>query len=265
MKTTAVLFSVIIIGGLAHAEGKPPILLRTPNGGIQPQALTDARGVLHLVYLRGDPGEADVYYVRREAGSETFSAPIRVNSQPGSAIAIGTIRGAQIALGNNNRVHVAWNGNSKSLPKAPNNGVPMLYARLNDACTAFEEQRNLMRQTYMLDGGGTVAADAKGNVYVAWHGRKVGDMEPGEEHRRVWLARSTDEGKTFSQEEPASPDPTGACGCCGMRAFVAPDRTLYMLYRSASNKVNRDMYLLTSRDHGNSFRSERIHPWKIDT
>ena len=81
-------------------------------------------------------------------------------------------------------MHVAWNGSGKV--KTPV-GSPMLYARLNDAGTAFEEQRNLMRHTSILDGGGTVATDAAGNVYVAWHASQAGG-EPGEGNRRVWVA-----------------------------------------------------------------------------
>src|SRR5262249_43257636 len=79
--------------------------LRVPNGGIQPQAVVDAKGTLHLIYFKGDKALAgDLFYVRREAGTERFSDPIRVNSQPGSAIAFGTMRGGQITLGKAGRV-----------------------------------------------------------------------------------------------------------------------------------------------------------------
>ena len=89
-------------------------LTRVPNGGIQPQVAVDAAGAVHMVYYRGDPGHGDLYYVRSRDGGATFSTPLQVNSQPGSAIAVGNIRGAHIAVGktvgNNVRVHVAWNG-----------------------------------------------------------------------------------------------------------------------------------------------------------
>jgi hypothetical protein len=78
---------------------------------------------------------------------------------------------------------------------------------------------------------------------VAWHGR--GEKE-GEENRRVWVARSTDEGKTFSRETAAWNEPTGACGCCGMRAFADRRGRVHLLYRAATDKVDRDMYLLSS-------------------
>lgn len=243
---------------------KPPTILETPERGLQPQAVIDAKGTLHLIYFKGKEGEGDLFYVRREGGKGEFSKPIRVNSQPGSAVAIGTIRGGQMALGKDGRVHVVWNGSMKALPKAPNNSHPMLYARLDDAGKAFEEQRNLMQNTFVLDGGGTVAADQAGNVYVSWHGIQVGTLN-GEENRHVWVAVSTDDGKTFAKETLASEKGTGACGCCGMRGFADSKGAIHFLYRSASTKMNRDIYLLTSNDQGKTFQSTLVQKWSVNS
>lgn len=250
-----------LLGGSAGAA--PPTILRTPDRGIQPQAVIDAQGTIHLVYFKGDPGNGDLFYAKQAAGQQRFSAPVRVNSEPGSAIAVGTIRGVQIALGKNNRVHVAWNGSGKASQKSFNKSAPMLYARLNDAGTAFEPQRNLMQDSYNLDGGGAVAADPAGNVYVAWHGLRVGAVA-GENNRQVFVARSTDEGKTFAKEAAANPEPTGTCGCCGMKGLVDSKGTLYLLYRSATATVNRDIYLLTSSDQGKSFQGKLLQKWQIN-
>jgi hypothetical protein len=225
-------------------------LMRVPDGGIQPQATTDAKGALHLIYFKGDnAGAGDLYYVCRDKDKDRFTEPIRINSRPGSACAIGSVRGGQIALGKGGRVHVVWNG------------VGTDYTRLNDSGTTFEEQRNLMRQTYIPDGGGTVAADDAGNVYVVWHGQRK-DVQ-GEDKRQVWLASSTDEGKTFSLEAPAWEEPTGVCPCCSTRALADHSGALYLMYRSATAKVNRDSYLLSSRDRGQSFQKSLVHPWKV--
>ncbi len=234
-------------------------LLRTPANGVQPQAVIDERGTLHLIYLAGEPSASDVFYVKRAAGQAEFTAPLRVNSQPGSAIASGTIRGAQLALGKNGRVHVAWNGSQKAASDASHN-VPMLYARMNSAGTGFEPQRNLMQHSQALDGGGTVAADRAGNVYVVWHG--AGAVK-GEEHRRVWLARSSDNGATFAREAAVDQDQTGACGCCGMRAFVDRTGAVYLLYRTATQMTERGMFMLVSLDQGKSFRGQRLDEWTL--
>jgi hypothetical protein len=233
-------------------------LIRIPDKGIQPQVAKDEKGFLHLVYFRGDPRHGDLFYVRSTNDSDTFSRPLRVNSVPDSAIAIGNIRGAQLALGKNDRVHVAWNASGK---KAPGN-EGMLYTRLTADGKAFEPQRNVMGATKWLDGGGSVAADESGNVYVVWHAAEP-DKE-GESNRRVWVVHSTDEGKTFSAEQSALDKPTGACGCCGLRAFADQKGTLYVLYRAAQEQVNRDTFLLTSRDKGARFHSDKVQSWKVE-
>src|SRR5262249_47397208 len=248
-----------------HAEGEPApkaVQVRVPNHGIQPQVAVDAKGGVHLLYFKGEPGGGDIFYARSEDGVH-FKHPIRVNSQPGSAIATGNIRGAHLALGKNGRAHVAWNGSHKALPKALEKGTPMLYTRLNDEGTAFEPQRNLIQSAVGLDGGGSVCADGAGNVYVFWHAPAPG--KKGEENRRVWVAVSTDEGKTFAAERAASTEPTGACGCCGMRAFADGKGKLYALYRGAKDLTQRDMHLLTSADKGKSVRGEGIRPWAVHT
>jgi hypothetical protein len=271
--STAVRLTLLVFGAsISLTEAAPPQLtrVRPPDGGIQPQAVSDARGVLHLIYFKGDPAAGDLFYVRqppgghrREAVVLDFSKPIRVNSQPGSAIAVGTIRGGQLALGKDGRVHVAWNGSGRALPKGPGGGSPMLYARLNDTGTAFEPQRNLMRSTRLLDGGGSVAADRAGNVYVTWHA--ADGSSQSEADRRLWVARSKDDGTTFSREALAFAQPTGACACCATRAFVDSRGTVYNLYRAAMANVDRDMFLLTSRNGGESFQGANIHRWKVNS
>jgi hypothetical protein len=234
---------------------------RVPDGGIQPQAAVDEHGTVHLIYFRGDPAHGDIFYVRSLDGGVTFSGPIQVNHQPGSAIATGSVRGAQIAVGCNGRVHVAWNGSSAAVPGAPWGVGPLLYTRLDDAGTAFEPERNIIREAYGIDGGSTVTADRTGHVYVVWHAPEPGQR--GEEHRRVWIARSSDEGRSFDSEAAASPQSTGACGCCGIGAFTDSREQVYVLYRSAFETVHRDMHLLVSHDLGAHFTSGLVDRWNV--
>src|SRR6266496_4065411 len=228
------------------ASDKKVTLLRTPDRGIQPQAVLD-KSILHLIYFKStDEGK-------------TFTKPLRVNSVPGSVIATGNVRGAHLAIGAGDRAHVAWMGSSKAEPKAPGNAAPMLYARLNDAGDAFEPQRNLIQAAVGLDGGGSIAANGK-NVYVAWHAPTPGTK--GETNRRVWLTASTDEGQTFGMEEPISPPSTGACGCCGMRLFVTVLGEPMALYRGAQQAIHRDMFLLAGALRTLKFNSVKVGEWE---
>lgn len=244
------------------------MLIRVPHEGIQPEVVVDARGVLHLLYFAGEAQTGNLFYLRSTDFGATFSSPVRVNSESGSAIATGTIRGGQLAVGRYGRVHVAWNGSDTATPRGLVNpamgrpSAPFLYARSNADGTAFEPQRNLTHRSYGVDGGGSIAADERGDVYAAWHALAAGGGI-GEDHRLVWMARSQDDGATFTEEEPVWREATGACGCCALRLLVAPSNALYLLYRSATALTHRDIYLLESKDQGRSFRGSEVQPWNI--
>jgi hypothetical protein len=244
--------------GFVHADSSQRVrVLRTPDAGLQPHAIVDEAGTTHLIYFKGEPAAGDLFYARRAPAAKEFSSPLRVNTDPGSAVAIGTIRGGQLAVGSG-RVHVVWNGH------APKGGsymdAPMLYTRLNDAGTAFERERNLITFAGGLDGGGSLTADNRGNVYVFWHVPKPGNTN-GEAGRAVYVARSHDNGNTFSKETLATSESTGACGCCGMKAFATPDGQLFALFRGATETVNRDEILLAGRA-GEELKPVFRHPWK---
>lgn len=113
-------------------------------------------------------------------------------------------------------------------------------------------------------GGGSVAADDQGNVQVFWHAPKPGNTN-GEAGRAVFVARSTDDGRTFAAEKLATGTPTGACGCCGMKAFADSQGNVFALYRAATEMVNRDETLLISRNRGVDFEIAYTHGWKIAT
>ena len=253
------LIAVLLCCRIAFCAEHFVTVRRVPDRGLEPRAAVDAAGTLHLIYFTGDPAHGDVFYVRSADGGETFSNPLRVNSEAGGALVVGAVRGPQMAVGRNGRVHVAWNGSGRAKEKSPVAGAPMLYTRRNDAGDAFEPQRNLMTRSGHLDGGGSIAADDGGHVYVAWHG--VADKNETESARRVWLARSDDEGKTFSRESSADVPAVGACACCAVQLFTAADASPRVLFRSATESVHRDMYLLAFDPPG----LRKLSEWRIGT
>jgi hypothetical protein len=230
-------------------------LLSLPAGGIQPQAATDASGVVHVVFFMGPAAGGNLFYMRRQSDTDGFSTPIRVNSVAGSALATGSVRGGQLAVGANGRVHVAWYG-ADTLGTSKRR--PIWYARLANDPTRFEEQVNVATGARDIDGV-TVAADRGGHVYVAWHGQ---GPEQGEAYRTVYVARSSDEGQHFAPEEPAPQASTGACGCCGLRAAIDSSGTAHLLYRAATAGVNRDATWITLS--GNASRPVVLQPWKLN-
>jgi hypothetical protein len=236
------------------------MVVHLPEGCIQPQAAVSPDGTVHVVYYRGPGDAANIYYSRLPPGASGLTPAVRVNSVPNSAGDVGTVRAAQIAVGRGGRVHIAWNGLG---PKAAN-GYPIAYqaySRSNPAGDSFEEQRNLITWAKGLDGGGTVAADPRGNVFVLWHSA-AGAKE--EKDGGVFVARSADDGATFARETRADSSGNGACGCCGMRAMVGADGTLEVLYRGARNNSGRDTVELESKDGGQTFTSHIVDPWQLN-
>jgi hypothetical protein len=245
----------------ADSPAMPTItLLRAPHEGIQPQTMLDRKGVLHMIYFKGEAAAGDIEYVLGKPDGKNFSKPIRVNSDSSSAVAIGTVRGPQMAVGRNGSVYVIWFG-ARAQFGDPTNTMPVFFSRLNDSRNAFEAQRNLMQYATGGDGGISIAADGAGDVYVVWHATGA---EPGEDHRQVYLARSTNDGKTFAREVPISPPTLGTCGCCGMRAFADEHGTLFVLYRAATESIHRDMTLLVSIDRGVTFHETTVGPWELN-
>ena len=230
-----------------------------PESGVQPQVVVDAGGTVHLIYLKGDAKGCDVRYVRRAKGAREWSAPLTVNSTPSTAVAMGTIRGAQIALGQRGTLHVLWNGALQSGAGGP--GSPLFYTRLEAGQTKFAPQRNLLGETGALDGGASIAADEKGDVFAVWHGKQPG-AAAGETARVVFVAKSADNGKTFAAPVVANADFAGTCGCCSLAALATPEGQLFALYRSAHVLDQRDITLLTSKDTGGTFSRAMLDPWK---
>lgn len=77
--TRALLVAILVlVGATAGSAADKVTVLKTPNGGIQPQAVSDAKGTLHLIYFKGDAGAGDLFYVRQEAGKG--SSPPRSGS-----------------------------------------------------------------------------------------------------------------------------------------------------------------------------------------
>src|SRR5882672_10649712 len=56
---------------------------------------------------------------------------------------------------------------------------------------------------------------------------------------------------------------TAACGWRGMGAIADRTGSLYVLFRSATETIHRDIYLLTSADGGDHFQGANVAPWNV--
>lgn len=247
---------------LAAAEIRPE---RVPESGLQPDARVDAQGRVHLVYLHGDPKAADIHRVSRGPGRGEWSRPQTVNSEAGAAVALGTVRGARLALGGDGILHVVWNGSSK-VPSTASGSAPLLYARSRSGGDGFEPQRAVGGMTRHLDGGAAVAADGRGTVWVVWHAALPTPPPEGDDETRraVFLAASRDEGRTFDPPRRIDPPGMGVCACCGLDAGFGPDGSGWVLVRGAAGKTQRGMRLLKARAGSLEFQATALDAWELN-
>jgi hypothetical protein len=253
---SAVLGLVTLFGAavVVHAEVR---VENVPEHGLQPEVAVASNGVVHLVYLRGDPKASDIRYTSRFPGRE-WSASKTVNTTPGTAVALGTIRGPQVALGAHATVHVIWNGVAED--KATR--APLLYTRLLAGADEFEKQRDLLAETTALDGGASIAADGKGSVWVAWHGNPPGKA-PEEAQRVVFLRSSLDEGEQFTAPQALNATAPGVCACCSLRIVADANGAPAVFFRNARRAEHRAMTLL-SRDL-DQWTSREVEAWNVAT
>jgi hypothetical protein len=80
----------------------------------------------------------------------------------------------------------------------------------------------------------------------------------------VYLTQSKDDGQTFTRERRVDAGTKGACACCSVRAAIADGGALHLLYRAATNNVDRDMTLLSSTDGGQTFATSTVDRWRLD-
>jgi hypothetical protein len=217
-------------------------VVEIPGGGGVPDAETGADGTIHLVWVKAD----DVWYAKSADDGRTFSEPLRVNSEPGTAHPPNMFRGPDVAVGRDGMVHVIWYNNAFQR-KRPKEEWGVNYARLETKTSAFTPTRNL---NHLPSDGFSLAANERGQVAVIYMTGKVN------------LLTSRDDGETFAApREIAEADP---CECCASRAVFGASGSLFMFYRDKAENV-RDMFVITDAPTAKDFTRNRLStkPWQI--
>ncbi len=213
-------------------------VVRLPEGSMQPRTASAKDGTAQVVFLQGDPKSSQVRLATL-GNDGTLSAPLTISAPASTAVGMGTVRGPSIALGRDGTRHLLWHG--KAGTATDGKGSALFYAHV-DAANKATSPADMLSATSGLDGGAAIAADDKGNVWLVWHGLPQGKV--GEAERRVFVRRSTDNGKTFSEPWPIKGEDFGICACCGLAANLSATDELHVLYRTAEETKHRGMRLL---------------------
>ena len=236
---------------------------RLGGGGTQPLVFPDSDGGLRVLYFVAREEErGDLFTSASQDEGKTFSEPRRVNATEGAVTAPYGFHRAAGALAADGLLHVLWLNAAKDGEET----ARLLFTRV-PADGAVEPEREL----FPAHGDVVQAALAVDEDHVFVFFAAPEELAEGATRQRIWAARSSDAGASFSEPVAIDPEADGVCVDSAMAAGVSPKGGLYALYRmftSFGKPENPaagvvDMRLLSSVDEGESFKSGFVDNWKF--
>jgi len=212
--------------------------------GSMPNITKDNKGNIHLVYGAGD----SIMYTASINQGKSFSSPTLVAVLP--KLFGRAMRGPQIACTTNGIV-ITGNTNEGDIYAyfKETSGKWSSARRVNDVASVSKE-------ALMALGGDGM------NVFAVW----LDTRKNNGKGQRLFGARSSDGGKTWSKNLLVyqSPDKT-ICECC-KPSLVMRGNKVYVMFRN-SVRGSRDLYLTSSTDGGRTFKDTQklgTGTWKLN-
>jgi len=185
-----------------------------------------------------------IYFSASHDNGKTFLTPVKVGE--GGVVPLSRHRGPHIALSGSTIVISAIVG--RKMAEGPHaHGLPadgdlFVWRSLNGG-------KNWSKGTMVNDVPGapteglhSLAADAGGNLFLAWLDKRTGAGT------QLYGARSTDGGATWSGNVLIYQSPDGTvCQCCSPAAAIDASGQILVMWRNWLAGA-RDMYLARSRD-----------------
>jgi hypothetical protein len=254
---------------VATQGAKPPVAV--PAAAVQvsapgvdaaePVTASAPDGSFYLAWVNHDAKQADVMIANFGSNGEMRGTPVRVNRNAGVATAW---RGDQpsLAVAGDGSVYVVWTARAGA---GGAHGTDLYMSVSNDRAQSFATEVKINDDKVPGPHGMHSLAIAKdGRVYVGWlDERNIQKPKPstkGEGHhmesnRDLFIAHSTDGGRTFSTNRKIASE---ACPCCKTALAVAADGTLYAGWRQVLPGSFRHIAVVSSNDGGASFSSPVI-------
>ena len=228
------------------------------DGRYNPFVAADPRGGFYLAYIERKAGTSNVM-LQRSSDGKSFSAPVRVNDQPGDA----TVRNEnppKLAVGPAGQIYVCW-ANERGRWKGN-----IRFARSVDGGKTFSPATNINSDAALQPAGHafqSITVDKKGQIYVTWiDERNKKSMDRGAE---IWMSTSTNEGRTFSPDRRVLGD---VCECCRTHLQIDASGRMFLSYRTVppSGPMFRDIVLAISQDGGKTFAKTIVNQdgWEVN-
>jgi BNR repeat-like domain len=199
----------------------------------QPQAWLTPEGVAHLTFGVGD----QVFYGQLKG--QSVSAPRAVFEIPN--MSLGMRRGPRIAHAGKSIV-ITTIGGAKGKGK---DGDILAYRSSDDGQSWVGPVRVNDVESSAREGLHAMTASEDGILWCAW-------LDLRENGAELFVSKSIDQGQTWSKNIRVYRSPDGnVCECCHP-SIATEGNSVHILFRN-SLKGNRDMYLVSSNDQGETF------------
>jgi len=183
-----------------------------------------------------------IYFSPSRDGGATISPPVRVAEA--GIVPLSCHRGPRIAFAGNAIVITAVVGNKMEAgPHAhglPSDGDLMAWRSEDDGKTWSSGRAINDIPASATEGLHALTSNGAGLLYAAWLDKR------GAKGTKLFSARSTDGGKTWSRNVAVYVSPDGSiCECCHPSLAISPSGKFLVMWRNALNG-SRDMYLASS-------------------
>jgi Neuraminidase (sialidase) len=213
-------------------------------------------------YNSKEPGDSTrILFSRSSDGGKSWNTPVRINQFSGNCLDDDmTVEGAVPAVGANGEIFVAWSFDDK-----------IYFDRSENGGRTWQEQDVVIAQqpkgwSIEVPGAGrangfpVTTADVseskyKGTVYVNWS-----DQRNGTDDTDIWIAKSKDGGRTWSQPKRVNDDGKGKHQFFNWMAVDPATGYVYVVFydRRAYSDNQTDVYLAYSKDGGDTFTNVKI-------
>jgi hypothetical protein len=201
-------------------------------------------------------GEADVMLAHLDSAGHARGEAVRLNSEAGRATAW---RGdpPTVAVSRDGIVYVGWTARVESASGHADD----LYLSVS-----HDKGQNFASPVKVNDDKGpavhgmhSLAVAHDGRLHIAWlDERNVAEPQHSgkaeghhmESNREVFMAYSTDEGRSFSTNRRVA---TEVCPCCKTALAIGPDNRLYVSWRQVLPGDFRHIAVASSSDGGEAF------------
>lgn len=231
-------------------------------------ALNPTKNTIYMSWTQFDAYDSEnpndmshILFSKTDDGGVTWSEAVQISKVGGDCKDNDlTAEGAVPAVGPNGEIYVVW---------ARNDSL-WINVSLDDGTTWFAKEQFVIEQPqgwvidipgiYRCNGLPVTACDVstaqtKGNLYVNW-----ADQLNGTDNTDIWLVKSSDGGKTWSDRIKVNTDEGESHQFLTWMTIDQTTGYLYFVFYDRRNTKGRDtdVYLAVSRDGGESIENYKI-------